>query len=82
MYAAYCHELEVATAGRTLEEARENLIEALEIFFEETHRKGTLRSLLAEAGFTIEEGEDARPILSPRSRFCAFEKIQIPVGSL
>ncbi len=53
MYTAYCHELDVATAGRTFEEARKNLAEAIEIFFEETKRMGTLRQLLEEAGFSI-----------------------------
>ena len=53
MYSAYCHELDVATAGRTVDEARKNLAEALEIFFEETARKGTLQSLLEEAGFLV-----------------------------
>lgn len=81
MYTAYCHELDVATAGRTIEEARKNLVEALEIFFEETARKGTLRSLLEEAGFSVETAE-AQVVLSPRSRFCIMEKLQIPVGSL
>lgn len=82
MYSAYCHELDVATAGRSLDEARKNLVEALEIFFEETARKGTLRSILEEAGFPIEEGEEAQALLSPRSRLCTLERLRIPVGSL
>ena len=82
MYSAYCHELDVATAGRTVDEARKNLAEALEIFFEETARKGTLQTLLEEAGFLVGEGADAELVLSPRSRLCMLEKLQIPVGSL
>ena len=82
MYTAYCHELDVASAGRSLNEARKNLVEALEIFFEETARKGTLRSILAEAGFPVEEDEQTQPLLSPRSRLCTLERLRIPVGSL
>lgn len=59
MYTAHCHELEVVTAGRTPEEARKNLAEAIEIFFEETKRKGTLKTLLEEAGFAP-DAEDFR----------------------
>lgn len=82
MYSAYCHELDVATAGRTIDEARKNLAEALEIFFEETARKGTLQSLLEEAGFLVGKAADTEVVLSPRSKFCIMEKLQIPVGSL
>ncbi|MDO8690627.1 MAG: hypothetical protein Q7R39_11565 [Dehalococcoidia bacterium] len=63
MYSACCHELDVATAGRTVNEARVNLAEALEIFIEETARKGTLQSLLEEAGFAVEKGGEDRPRL-------------------
>ncbi|MBI2853683.1 MAG: hypothetical protein HYX87_02020 [Chloroflexi bacterium] len=82
MYSAYCHELDVATAGRTVDEARKNLAEALEIFFEETARKGTLQSLLEEAGFLVGEASDTQVVLSGRSKFCIMEKLQIAVGSL
>lgn len=82
MFSAYCHELDVATAGRTVDEARKNLGEALIIFFEETARKGTLRGLLAEAGFLVDEEADTKVILSPRSKLCMMERLQIPVGSL
>ena len=34
-YVALCPELDVASQGDTIEEARANLIEALELFFEE-----------------------------------------------
>ncbi len=33
-YVAWCPELDIASQGRTVEEARRNLIEALELFFE------------------------------------------------
>jgi predicted RNase H-like HicB family nuclease len=34
MYVALCPELDIASQGDTVEEARRNLIEALELFFE------------------------------------------------
>ncbi len=33
-YVAFCPELDIASQGDTIEEARKNLIEALELFFE------------------------------------------------
>lgn len=33
-YVSFCPELDIATQGDTVEEARNNLIEALELFFE------------------------------------------------
>lgn len=34
LYVALCPELDIASQGKTVEEARRNLIEALELFFE------------------------------------------------
>jgi predicted RNase H-like HicB family nuclease len=33
-YVALCPELDIASQGRTVEEARHNLVEAIELFFE------------------------------------------------
>ncbi|MDI6792087.1 MAG: type II toxin-antitoxin system HicB family antitoxin [bacterium] len=57
-YTSYCREIDVASCGKSIEEARKNLREAIGIFFEETSRKGTLRELLEEAGFYFEEGRN------------------------
>ncbi len=67
MYVAACRELEVASCGRTVEEAWANLQEALQIFLEETARKGTLHELLEEAGLVERRGTLERPehFLSP-----------------
>ena len=46
MYTAYCPELDLATCGHTIEEARRNLYEVIEIFLEETTKMGTLEELL------------------------------------
>ena len=53
MYTAYCPELDLATCGHTIEEARRNLQEVIEIFIEETAEMGTLEELLIEAGYDL-----------------------------
>jgi len=46
-YVSLCPELDIASQGNTIEEARENLREALELFFE-TASKEEIRSRLHE----------------------------------
>lgn len=60
MYTSYCPELDVASCGKTIEQAWKNLNEALQIFIEETTKKGTLEELLREAGFSYEKEEIKR----------------------
>ena len=43
----------MASCGQTVDEARKNLKEALEIFIEETSKLGTLDELLEEAGYDL-----------------------------
>lgn len=61
MYMAYCRELDLASCGRTIEEAWANLKEVFEIFLEETSKKGTLKELLEEAGLTDQGNRIERP---------------------
>jgi predicted RNase H-like HicB family nuclease len=53
-YVALCPELDVASQGDTVDNARKNLQEALELFFEtaspEELRTGTLRSIIRQPG--------------------------------
>ena len=53
MYTAYCPELDVASCGRDIEEARRNLVEVIEIQLEETAKLGTLKSFLEDAGYDL-----------------------------
>ena len=46
MYTAYCPELDVASCGKDIEEARNNLLEVIEIQLEETEKLGTLKEFL------------------------------------
>ena len=50
MYVALCPELDIASQGRTVEEARENLLEAVELFFE-TASKQEIRDRLHDEVF-------------------------------
>lgn len=77
MYASYCPELDVASCGQTVDEARKNLKEALEIFVEETSKLGTLDELLEEAGYDLSSQDQ---ILVRRKELIEFETIELPLG--
>lgn len=51
-YVALCPELDVASQGDTIEEARTNLIEALELFFEEASEQEVKERLHEEVLIT------------------------------
>lgn len=61
MYVSYCRELDLASCGRTVEEAWKNLHEVFQIFLEETAKKGTLHELLEEAGLVAHGETMERP---------------------
>lgn len=48
---AHCPALDVASQGRTPEEARMNLREAIDLFIESCKERGTLFDALRELGF-------------------------------
>lgn len=50
-YVAYAPELEASSCGLTEEKARKNLLETIQIVFEEAERKGKINELLEEVGF-------------------------------
>jgi predicted RNase H-like HicB family nuclease len=74
MYTAFCPEIDVASCGRTVDEAKENLREALEIYVEETSKKGTLKDLLEEAGYDVSSEEE---VLVKRKEIIEFETIKV-----
>jgi predicted RNase H-like HicB family nuclease len=45
VYVALCPEVDIASQGRTVEEARANLVEALELFFESADESEIARRL-------------------------------------
>lgn len=55
MYVAHVPLLQLSSCGYTVEEARKNIKEVTEIFFEETDRKGTTKDVLEELGFEFDK---------------------------
>ncbi len=77
MYTAYCPELDVASCGRDLEEARNNLIEVIEIQLEETAKLGTLKTFLEDAGYDL---NTSHPTLQLDKQVVAFSQLTVPLG--
>jgi len=51
MYVAYVRELDVSSCGRTAEEARKNIQDAVRGFLKEAEQMGTLFEILQEGGY-------------------------------
>jgi len=64
MYVAHIPQLHLASCGETLEEARKNIRDASEGFFEATDKMGTTKDVLEEAGFSFDKEWKAPEILS------------------
>ncbi|MBU1599690.1 type II toxin-antitoxin system HicB family antitoxin [bacterium] len=69
VYVARCPELDVLSQGYSLEEAKKNLFEVIEIQFEEMEEMGTLDEFLEESGFNIVDN-----ILSCQREIVGFDK--------
>jgi len=50
-HVAYCPELDVSSCGKTANQAKARLREAVALFIEEAFRMGTLDEILTESGF-------------------------------
>lgn len=79
MYTAYCPELDVASCGRGIEEARKNLLEVIEIQLEEAAKLGTLRAFLEDAGYDL---TISQPTLQLDKQVVAFNQRTVPLGDL
>lgn len=79
MYTAYCPELDVASCGRNIEEARKNLLEVIEIHLEEAAKLGTLRAFLENAGYDL---TTSQPTLQLDKQVVAFNQRTVPLGDL
>jgi len=60
-----CEIFDVASQGRTEEEARRNIVEALGLFFQTAYEMGTLEEIMKECGFSpdVSGAEEANPSL-------------------
>lgn len=74
-FLARAPELDFISQGKTPEEARKNLLEVINIQFEEMKGMGTLEEYLLEYGFEIKDDE-----LKPQSEMIGFEKSVISLN--
>ena len=58
-YVAHCPPLDLTTQGRTLAEAKKNLVEASELFIVSCLERGTLDQALKELGFVPSKAKPA-----------------------
>lgn len=72
-YVSYSPALDLSSCGRTLEEARKNFIEAVEIFFEECEAMGTLDEVLEASGWVKRPKKNWEPPVQ-----VAEELVEIP----
>ncbi|MGD1046995.1 MAG: hypothetical protein ABR936_16960, partial [Bacteroidota bacterium] len=54
-FVSYCPALELSSYGNTEKEARKSFDEALDIFVEETSKKGSLEEFLKKIGWTLQQ---------------------------
>ena len=72
MYVSYCPELDIASCGETVAQAKKNLHEVIIINLEEARKLGTLNDLLKEAGL-----DEAQGILASRKELVGFTPIEV-----
>ena len=66
MYVSYCPELDIASCGENVDQAKKNLKEAKKL--------GTIDDLLQEAGF-----DEAQGILASRKELVGFTPIEVAI---
>jgi predicted RNase H-like HicB family nuclease len=72
MYVSYCPELDIASCGESVDQAKRNLKEVILINLEEARKLGTLDSLLKDAGF-----EEMQDVLHLRKELVGFSPIEV-----
>ena len=72
MYVSYCPELDIASCGETVDQAKKNLKEVILINLEEARKLGSLDNLLQEAGFDEMQG-----VLTLRKELVGFTPIEV-----
>jgi predicted RNase H-like HicB family nuclease len=62
-FVAHVPELNVSSCGDTAEQARRMIAEAVALFLETAKEQGTLKEILEEAGYRLENGRWVEPEL-------------------
>ena len=75
MYVSYCPELDIASCGNSVEKAKMNLKEVIQINIEESKKMGTFKELLQDAGFDIDQGD----VLYLRKELLGFSPIEVGI---
>ena len=73
-YIAKCPELDFVSQGKSPEEAKQNLLEVVEIQFEEMNEMGTVHEYLQECGYNLENGNAV-----PTTEMVGFQKQAIEI---
>ncbi|MBI1816626.1 MAG: type II toxin-antitoxin system HicB family antitoxin [Deltaproteobacteria bacterium] len=74
-YVSSCQPLDVHSQGRTREEARKNLVDALVFFLESCFERGTLADVLRDAGFVRDARKPAPRAREPK----ATDAVTVPL---
>lgn len=78
-FVAYCPALNLSSYGRTAQEATDSFKIDLEIFVEETGRKGTLEKYLLQNGWNLQLHNYTPPKTVPDTSFKTIEQIRHPL---
>ena len=74
-YIAKSPELDFVSQGKTREEAKKNLIEVINIQFQEMQEMGTLHEYLSECGFELKDDT-----IFPKNEMIGFERYSLEVA--
>lgn len=77
-FVAYTPALDLSTAGKTLEEAKKNFTEAVEIFFDEIVAMGTLEDTLLDLGWKKKNEDFIPPVIISQG----MESVKVPFSHL
>ena len=77
LFISRCPELDMIAQGHSIDEAKANLLEVIEIQFEEMKEIGTLEEFLAEAGYQPGEGkaQSEKEIIGFEMSFVKLESV-------
>jgi ASC-1-like (ASCH) protein len=75
MYVSYCPELDIASCGEDVQQAKKNLMEAVTINIEETKKMGTFEQFLENCGLE----KISADILSARKELVGFTPIEVAI---
>ena len=75
MYVSYCPEMDIASCGEDIDQAKKNLLETIVINIEDTKKMGTYNQFIEECG--LEETDT--DVLSVRKELIGFTPIEVAV---